>query len=387
MSEFQINRAPSRLAFTVERSQAEDRDLLHNLPALSQFESIYFRRKNSEDKVLLPQELPRGVGSQLGSLQVALHAALSNNDDLALPLALWAEDRGLLNIKLRDSQYHRCETNIDRLCYLLGSNKSGWFRDLHRAHLNEHTQAVAAKEKLSAEWKGSFLKKTAPLIQGGLLPISEDAARQRVVETQIEICNYFHSPIDCPSFDAKSRCLTIASLDLDWLEESDLMHELFHAISGRSVLRFSKQDNQSYFVQRVGLSIDSPYGNPDYSSHFNWLNEGVTEYLTRLISPQAEINALGQKYSEAYDLNVALVTSLIEDWGIPRELILNAYFEDDQTGSGGSSYPAWAPLSSAFNQAFGKAALRKLDQFIHHEGIEEALNLLHILKTSKLIFN
>jgi hypothetical protein len=202
------------------------------------------------------------------ALQAALHTALSNNNDLALPLALWAEDRGLLNLNLRDSGYTSCQTNIDRLCYLLGSNKSGWFRDLYRAHLNEHTQVVATTAKFSAEWKGDFLKKTTPLIQGGLLPITEESVRQRVVETQIEICNYLNSPIDCPSFDAKSRCLTIASLDLDWLDEADIMHELFHAISGRSLLRLSDPYEKNYFVQRVGLSIDSPYGNPDSSSHF-----------------------------------------------------------------------------------------------------------------------
>ena len=384
MSGIHIHRAPSDLLIESDLSSSLDRNLFHRLPLLQDLELLDYRQ-SSAGKAHCHPKLTACV-REISDLQKLLYATLQEDPSLAYPFVRWTEKKGALDISHREIDSAHNLTTFQRFYCLLGSDRtSAWFQDLYWQHCEDHIACLEIFPDSVRQWKNDFIKIVRPLCSGGLIPVSDSVLASKIQSTKFTLLNYLDSPIGEISFDAQERKVVTTSVEFPLLEKIDAYHELFHALSGRAVLQIKDGSDELYFLQRSGLSIDCPFGDPQLASSFNWLNEAVTEKLARLIAPEIPVNQEGQPRPEPYDAEVKLLECLIDDYGISLQTFLAAYFEDHQTSSV-AAYPSWQKLNYEFKLAFGIGGLRKLDAYIREYGVDAALNALAVQNDPSLIF-
>lgn len=149
-------------------------------------------------------------------------------------------------------------------------------------------------------------------------------------------------------------------------------HEALHAIAGRTILEttstYSGNETEaqtSQQTQKVGLRI---------AHRFRWLNEAVTENLTRLlIDPKAPI------YRNERTLLQLLTHSGKTE--VPLQLFYDAYFENyDPSLPPGHRIPKWRSLTKAINEAYEPRFLVNLDDVVEKDGIQAGIGFIKAQK-------
>ncbi|OGE86335.1 MAG: hypothetical protein A3J48_02450 [Candidatus Doudnabacteria bacterium RIFCSPHIGHO2_02_FULL_46_11] len=162
--------------------------------------------------------------------------------------------------------------------------------------------------------------------------------------------------------------------------KSNIVHEIFHALSGRTIvgrnltfedIRIGEFEMLDANHQRIGLRFvpmepNSPALAEKYTPRFRWLNEALTDYLMQRV--------LGANASMSYNSEIRLFRLLAEKAQIPENLFVEAYFENYKTDvPRDERIPKWKELWERLNKAFGSGFMVRLDQLVEESGIEEAI--------------
>ena len=205
----------------------------------------------------------------------------------------------------------------------------------------------------------------------GSIPISHEKIDSRIKGLNIRLGDALFARLGeyYGTFNIEDDGIVIAQNIPSRMFEHALMHEMLHALSGRTVIaRTVKYEeialpSNEYQAQRGGLMFYTPL------ERFRWLNEAMTEGLT--------LKALNKKWEDGtYKRERKLLDMLIARSGgaIAFKDFTDAYFEDyDPDLPEGPYIPAWESLSAKVNEVYGDSFLLALDKKIQEVGIGEAL--------------
>lgn len=207
-------------------------------------------------------------------------------------------------------------------------------------------------------------------IQRGVLPITETVLNSRLQHTPTQLVDAFYSHLEpgiLGSFDD-------GTIEISELLESDqrehaFTHEMFHALSGRTIMQIKSGEEQEAGISESDswfkhLRIGTRFGTAP--PRFRWLNEALTESLTM---------ELLRKESRIYEKERRLLSIL--ETKVPRVLFLPAYFENfDPEKPADQRIPHWNALVKAINEAYGGGFLVRLDKFVQEKGVDEAVKIM-----------
>jgi len=243
--------------------------------------------------------------------------------------------------------------------------------DIYERMLAAHVTQFEIKSKKFLELEPILRSQSTQLIleeiKAGRIALQPEIAASRISGVTVHLEDALTSKLEenLGTFYPESNQIRIAEqLSPDELQ-STYVHEMLHALSGRTITEVQWEDSSSMIAhQRIGTHFSTR------QERFRWLNEAITEALA--------MQLLGRSKSTTYTKERKLL-ELISKKGneeIPRELFTNAYFENyefgekDKTGQG---VPAWKRLQEKMSQAYGPGFLVELDKLIKVAGIQEAI--------------
>lgn len=227
------------------------------------------------------------------------------------------------------------------------------------AHFVEAQQEARERQLFARNVKQEFAAGVMASIGGdGIIPEQyRSLIYDRIGRTEIEFFDAFEmmkrstgGSRNAAFYDAEHQAVIVDPSLPDGTLQHTLTHELFHAISGKTLQR-STEDG-SIRVQRQGVEIT---GREDGPIRFEWLNEAITEKLTMML--------LGKETSVSYPHEREGLAEL----DVPFELFLEAYLEGFQDTTG-EKVPAWKRLNDALDHTYGPGFLTKLDHEIQSKG-------------------
>ncbi len=223
------------------------------------------------------------------------------------------------------------------------------------------------QQKLLPEFKRKIKDQLKTLIASGKLPISEELIDRRMNEIKVNLADIFVTKFEDfgGQYDHSKALISIgnykkkSSLDNEMLY-SIFVHEIFHALSGLTVLAEREEPTYEEFdnmeATKLGLQI---------GSRFRWLNEAITEnFQCTLLDQNQEPNP----YTTYEDERKLL--ELLRTRGknpIPEGLFIAAYFENYDTEARDQeklAIPAWRKLNQAIDEAYAPGFLAKLEKLI-----------------------
>ncbi|MCB0328212.1 MAG: hypothetical protein KDD70_01075 [Bdellovibrionales bacterium] len=147
------------------------------------------------------------------------------------------------------------------------------------------------------------------------------------------------------------------------------VHEYYHALAGKGVVLSAKANSGdfpgNFFKQGLSFGRFSDSGERTVS-HFAWLDEAMTETLTRRHSSETAAA------SEAYKVECAILEKLFAK--VDPALFIDAYFEHaDPARDPKNPLPAWKRLKDECDKTFGRGFLRALDAQFNTLGKEAVL--------------
>lgn len=236
-----------------------------------------------------------------------------------------------------------------------------------------------------------YIEQYVPIVQeiiqrafkDGRLPVEASATEQRLAEIQVEFVDEITANLEKfgGQFSFRYGRVPTISLSAGLAEKSlpkVLTHEYLHALSGRSTLEVlmpqADDDSGRDFVeQRAGLHFaDDQRGGLMNKGSFGWLNEGMTEELTKRV-----LGELYPEHSQSYQKERELLRELL--CVIDRKNLERAYFENFTPGAG-DPIPYWRRFVREVNETYGLTAgprfLQRLDELIQDEGIEAGLEFV-----------
>lgn len=165
-----------------------------------------------------------------------------------------------------------------------------------------------------------------------------------------------------------------------------VVHEILHALAGRSVLEKTEFDNDNrktvnLYHQRGGFQINPLNRESEHQvERFRWLNEAVTEELTIMLSgKQQETNIYWQERRLLY-----LVLNLMGEQ--TPELFFKAYFDDQDTHKPKElRMKNWHKLMQTISKRIGVGFLVKLDKFINSQTDEQGQKITGIEALKKVV--
>jgi hypothetical protein len=147
-----------------------------------------------------------------------------------------------------------------------------------------------------------------------------------------------------------------------------ILHESLHALGGRTILNIKRQevDGEKSKVQQQKSGL--VFLNNDKRTHkFNWLNEAVTEEITKELTGK----------ESGYYVSHRRKLKRLYELGIDREIIYNAYFEDYNPDDP-ERVPHWkkfvAELKRIFPDLSVVEALEKVSNDVDEEIRQEKSN-------------
>lgn len=235
------------------------------------------------------------------------------------------------------------------------------------AHFVEARRETQERRLFTGRVKEQFADGVMSSIGGdGIIPEEyRSLIYDRIGRTEIEFFDVFEmmkhntdGARGAAFYDAEHQ-LVIVDPDLsDGMLQHTLTHELFHAISGKTLQQSG--ENGSVRVQRQGLEITGREGGP---VRFKWLNEAITEKLTMML--------LGREKSPSYPHE----REGLDELGVSFGLLLEAYLEGFENVQG-EKVPAWKRLNDELDRKYGPGFLTKLDHEIQGKsasGIRSAI--------------
>ncbi len=147
-----------------------------------------------------------------------------------------------------------------------------------------------------------------------------------------------------------------------------ILHESLHALGGRTILNIKRQevDGEKSKVQQQKSGL--VFLNNDKRTHkFNWLNEAVTEEITKELTGK----------ESGYYVSHRRKLKRLYELGIDREIIYNAYFEDYNPDDP-ERVPHWKKFVAELKQIFPDLsvveALEKVSNDVDEEIRQEKSN-------------
>jgi len=242
--------------------------------------------------------------------------------------------------------------------------------DLYEQILREHATAYAEKDKEFQErvpaMRSRFLERLGAFVSTGhialnIKEVEKKASRVNVVAGDYLLYSDFtdadgdYNPENEVAVIPNGEVSIVGRRNLTREEHQEYVftHEMFHAISGIAVLGKRKEGQQADRprLQKSGLLLEG---------RFRWLNEAITERLA--------LRSLNMKDSDAYNDERDLLEKII-DKGVPEDLFLASYFEDQKPGKGA---PATNKLIRAINEKCGPRFIQELDEIIDLYGLDIA---------------
>ncbi len=236
-----------------------------------------------------------------------------------------------------------------------------------------HSVVIAERTFKNFSWK--FLAQAKGLSAMGVIPIHPSEIEYRFNRLSFQLIDPTKSQSAHPEFDTHEMSVRIpVPLVTGTFNYADFVHEAIHGIAGRHVMEFTctegaKSDLPERIVGRTGLHFDIPL--PDgWSSHFEWLDEGIVEHLTEYFVPALKV------YREARRFEVDIVKALTNPKGfykIPLTALTKAFFANfEPSAEPGLRYPQWSDL----NDTFPIAQLNKMDKLVDLFGEERVARLI-----------
>ncbi len=219
------------------------------------------------------------------------------------------------------------------------------------------------------EYERQFRQKLNEYISNRIIPISRDEAILRLEQFRV-------SPLDqitrkastaAGEFDIYTTDTYVADGQTPEDERNTYFHERLHAIGGRTVLYDPEQYHfgESIEFHKTGMRIGRPT-----SERFLWLDEAITTELADIMSGYGPNNDI---YTDERRLMSLFLYS--GKHVIPRQLLLDAYFEDYEPDSA-EKIPALKKFLNVVGTAYEPKFLIKLDKTVQEQGIEAGVELV-----------
>lgn len=235
------------------------------------------------------------------------------------------------------------------------------------------------REELAPKLQERFLNGVETLRKKGLMPLSNEDIQNVLNRTAVELSSTDGEDEDVAgTYDQSNFVITIGNEYFEKFSSFELLlrspqiekiyaHEALHALSAKMVVRSRESEKTS--IRRMGFRIEATEkegGMP----RFEWLNEGMTEYLNEEYHDAA---------SNVYAYEKMLLKYLMEKGKkpIPKELFANAYFENHEPSTDGNeTIPHWRAWRKAINESFGSKFLIELDKAVQKFGIRAVVEKL-----------
>ncbi len=196
----------------------------------------------------------------------------------------------------------------------------------------------------------NFLERLLTALDQEEVSIDVSKLRQRSMGTPVQ----FEDPWFFPSqYHPVTATAHVRISEFPKRTEISFAHEMMHALSGRTMIETQSSD-EAVVNQKLGFAFRRTQGRDFLKEisppRFQWLNEAITDYLTRWIRGS----------TTGYEKEEELF-SLLQKNGqkvVPRRLFLQAYFENyTPANQEGQRVSAWNQLSTALEEAYPSAKL------------------------------
>lgn len=241
--------------------------------------------------------------------------------------------------------------------------------DVIRTHVAIMRKCLENLGKIGEEMKGRVGPLLRSAIEMGQLPIAMGDLDLRLSTLTIDgVDGMSVTHLDLwGSYEPVAHHVELSSLVPADDLFSTFVHEMVHALSGRVVLRKHYYFGTSYeWALKSGLHI----GQVSRPKQFSWLDEAVTEQIAQDLLNGRKF--LSGNCTEGLYLNERSLLTLLIASGIPRELFVQAYFENYGSDSSVHKTPALRELFRRFNERFGRGFLSTLDDAIQDRKIRHS---------------
>lgn len=380
LQEWETRRSLSR-----EEADVEIRNVI--LRSVTNFKQALVESKGSfEAELILKDALKQ---PSIRELVAAEGAAISRRTfaRYKTPLRRRTEEEMLLAHIFGETGYN--DPELVRLLALIGGKRVStklWMKIL-RNHGEDFQHSVEEfEERLLPELTERFRAKMTAAIERGELSIDAERLNRRIAEVSFALRDAVFARLEerSGSFNSEFSQINIAAHLVVPSRRKQLerifFHEMFHAISGRSIVAettkyktsHDEDEHTEYTHQRIGMRFDIEQTK---RRRFRWLNEAITEELTiRYTTPDES-----RRPASSYQKERSLFDFIKNKGRVPihGRIFINAYFENlDPSLPSAERLPAWKALSKKMEESWGVGFLNRLDAKIKQVGVTKTLDLL-----------
>lgn len=243
------------------------------------------------------------------------------------------------------------------------------FEEMLTCHVERFREESRVFSERLPELQTRFKTRAEKAIAEGYLTITPEELYRRLGETATELIDVVERNLQetYGEYDVSTARVRIGSHVPPEMIELVYAHEQTHGLSGRTVLKRNEEDNPFFDVehQRIGLRFTARKSERraekregqtaypiDYTEflpqgRFRWLNEAVTETIALYLT--------GTPDSDSY-LEERKLLATMYGKGIPRDLVLRAYFENyDADAEPSARIPAWKTLVAKLDEVYPKS--------------------------------
>lgn len=227
-------------------------------------------------------------------------------------------------------------------------------------HVNLHKEKAKEFERRVPRLKRRFKKRLKNAQQQGVIPSEIPLDTRRIDRTQVVYSDglTMHSKHGVAAGIFRDRLEKVRILEKYGEKRTEyfFIHEMLHALSGRTLLTKPYPTFPDVVVQRIGLYI---------LGRFMWLDEAVTDILAGKLIDRS--SPFPPYWKEIYLFELLLAK-------VPLNLFLNAYFENfDPSVPPHQRIPHWKYLQRTIDDAYSPGFLVRLDKFVFEKGINNAI--------------
>ncbi len=193
---------------------------------------------------------------------------------------------------LRDSK-----RDVSLLDYRLENVSDEILESMIVAHVENFKKSLENFESDLPNWQVSFKARIAEKIRSGEYHLSMETLERRIANTRVVLGDALRDDLTSDKggmfISDKEDAMISQQEFVDGRGEKVYVHEMFHALSGRTIIGKEIKDSDSneyegidFATSRVGLRIGRRFG---------WLNEAVTESLTQDLSEQPDPTYQGER--------------------------------------------------------------------------------------------
>jgi len=256
--------------------------------------------------------------------------------------------------------------------------------------IRQHIARFEVTEKLFRKelpgFHQRFITRIKPRIKSSELGIDEDTLERRLAATKVVIADALRADLTADAggqYRVADDVASISQQDFKRLGEEIYTHEIMHALSGKTLYaeksivdEYSDEKNKYYYTNkygRLGLMINGKH------ERFRWLNEAVTETLTRELIDTAPDRPQYSQVVYKSERELLELLMIRGKYQIDLKLFTDAYFENyDPTLPREKRIPAWKTLYKTISEAYSPGFLTELDKYIKAKDVKAAAHTMQI---------